>query len=126
MFVCLFLILQIKRHHLKWLETGIKDYENDMAFIAIDNLPPCFPVQCSYLYVRDCYSVLLGLCEGQKLVGITGNPGTGKTFFGIYLVFFLIKTMKTLVYDRGNPYFISENSMQPVTQRWTVIYWMPM
>jgi len=61
----------------------------------------------SSVYVRQCYPELLNLSleiisqlETHHLV-ILGNPGIGKTFFGYYMLIYLLRQGETVVYESG-------------------------
>ncbi|RIB06688.1 hypothetical protein C2G38_2115523 [Gigaspora rosea] len=59
--------------------------------------------QGSILYIRKCYLHLADIIFKEKMrrCRITGNPGIGKTFFGYYLLYFLSKQNKTIVYHKA-------------------------
>ena len=87
---------------MNWLNNGVKDCDKAKKVITLNRFPSLFRLRLSHLYVRECYGNLFRLCGEHDIVGITGNPGIGKTVFGIYLIFKLIMAKKTLVYQRGN------------------------
>ncbi|RIA93134.1 hypothetical protein C1645_665279, partial [Glomus cerebriforme] len=55
----------------------------------------------SKLFVRKCYDDLLKIVIDDKTrdLHLSGNPGIGKTFFGYYLIYYLVKQGKTVIYD---------------------------
>ncbi|PKK72608.1 hypothetical protein RhiirC2_776997 [Rhizophagus irregularis] len=70
----------------------------------------------STLFIRKCYKDLYKMISKNNHVRrwrITGNPGIGKTFFGFYLLYFLAKQRKTVVYHKLKkpPMLFSENGV---------------
>ncbi|CAG8701888.1 2263_t:CDS:1, partial [Funneliformis caledonium] len=63
------------------------------------------------LYIRKCYIHLAKIILNEKIhrCRITGNPGIGKTFFGLYLLHLLSKQKKTIVYHQACQYPILFN-----------------
>ncbi|POG75117.1 hypothetical protein GLOIN_2v1453101, partial [Rhizophagus irregularis DAOM 181602=DAOM 197198] len=59
---------------------------------------PSIPLK---LFVRRCYNDLLNIVDNDKIrnLRLTGNSGIGKTFFGYYLIYHLVKNGKTVIYD---------------------------
>ncbi|CAG8825290.1 24523_t:CDS:1, partial [Dentiscutata erythropus] len=59
--------------------------------------------QVTILYIRKCYIHLADIVFNEKIhrCRITGNPGIGKTFFGFYLLYFLSRQNKTIVYHKA-------------------------
>ena len=59
------------------------------------------PSKPSKIFVRKCYNDLLNIVSNDKIrnLRLTGNPGIGKTFFGYYLIYYLVKCGKTVIYD---------------------------
>ncbi|CAB5394923.1 unnamed protein product [Rhizophagus irregularis] len=66
----------------------------DVNFFGKPSIP-------SKLFVRRCYNDLLNIVDNDKIrnLRLTGNPGIGKTFFGYYLIYHLVKNGKTVIYD---------------------------
>ncbi|RIA91158.1 hypothetical protein C1645_822471 [Glomus cerebriforme] len=70
----------------------------------------------STLFIRECYKDLYKMISENNNVRrwrITGNPGIGKTFFGFYLLHFLAKQNKTVIYHKlkKSPMLFSENGV---------------
>ncbi|CAB4425352.1 unnamed protein product [Rhizophagus irregularis] len=66
----------------------------DVNFFGKPSIP-------SKLFVRRCYNDLLNIIDNDKIrnLRLTGNSGIGKTFFGYYLIYHLVKNGKTVIYD---------------------------
>jgi len=67
--------------------------------------------QGTVIYIRECYKHLANIVLNEKIhrCRITGNPGIGKTFFGLYLLHLLSKQKKTIVYHQACQYPILFN-----------------
>ncbi|PKY41943.1 hypothetical protein RhiirA4_540004 [Rhizophagus irregularis] len=86
------------------LKTTEYDYEKspsqfftvsgDINFLGMLHKP-------SELFVRKCYDDLYKIVIDDKTrdLRLSGNPGIGKTFFGYYLIYYLVKQGKTVIYD---------------------------
>jgi hypothetical protein len=58
------------------------------------------------LFVRECYSVYLNYVKAMlvlmlAIIVIAGSKGIGKTFFGVFLAFELLKDGEIVLYDGG-------------------------
>jgi hypothetical protein len=106
-------------------KSDIFKLNKNIKFFGLDN-------ETSKLFIRKCYGYLLGVVQDVKIrkLRITGNPGIGKTFFGYYLLYDLIKKNKTVVYDlhtmknnvivfdNGNGYNLSETVNDDIIRRY--------
>jgi hypothetical protein len=75
----------------------IFELEEGIKFFGLEDEP-------SKLYIRKCYNHLLGVVNNSSIrkLRISGNPGIGKTLFGYYLLYHLVKKNETIVYDSNN------------------------
>jgi hypothetical protein len=75
----------------------IFELEEGVKFFGLEDEP-------SKLYIRKCYNHLLGVVNNSSIrkLRISGNPGIGKTLFGYYLLYHLVKKNETIVYDPHN------------------------
>ena len=88
--------------------------EGEEVFWKLADVPSFFKfaIKPTVLYRRPCYSGLESLLwKGSHCIcGVTGNPGIGKTYFGLFLVVNAVLEKKTVVYQRGEtPYLITSD-----------------
>ncbi|KAF0704419.1 hypothetical protein DYB28_008092 [Aphanomyces astaci] len=91
---------------------ALQDYSTLVVADAILELPVGafllgYPALGLKVYIRPCYPPLWKVCwkliqdpKSPHLV-ILGNPGIGKTFFGIFILLQLARENKTVVYESG-------------------------
>ncbi|CAG8634163.1 15188_t:CDS:1 [Funneliformis mosseae] len=62
--------------------------------------------EASVLFIRQCYRDLLKVVfsNNTRRLIITGNPGIGKTFFGYYILYELMRKNATVIYDKANKF----------------------
>ncbi|CAB4481093.1 unnamed protein product [Rhizophagus irregularis] len=89
-----------------WQALKTTKYDKEMPFFTVSEDIKFFGKRSrpSKLFVRKCYNDLLGIIidnikNGKRDYRLTGNPGIGKTFFGYYLIYDLVKKGKTVIYD---------------------------
>lgn len=82
-------------------DTEFDEETRDLLKLADDTKFFGLSDQPSKLFIRNCYKDLLNAVRNQQIrkLRISGNPGIGKTFFGYYLLYNLLKNDATVVYD---------------------------
>ena len=78
-----------------------EELEAEQRFLIFDTLP--FP-WVEDVYIRAVYEEFYDLVRQRRKVVVIGNPGIGKSLFGIYLLHRMIKEGVPVVYFRS-PYF---------------------
>ena len=78
-----------------------EELEAEQRFLIFDTLP--FP-WVEDMYIRAVYEEFYEMVRQRRKVVVIGNPGIGKSFFGIYLLHRMIKEGVPVVYFRS-PYF---------------------
>lgn len=73
---------------------------------------------------RQSYNDLCKLImdSTSSVIGLTGNPGTGKTFFGFFLLLHAVNAGKSVLYHRQTPYFVSKNKTCAASHQKTDLY----
>ena len=104
-----------ERIPVEWLE---KEYlQGEGKFWKLTDVPWFLPLddETTTMLVLKCYVDLekLIMDEDVSKFGVSGNPGIGKTYFGIYLIN-TVKRGGNVIYDRGNPHFINLNTISPL------------
>ena len=79
--------------------------ENDMLEISLDSLGSREPIK---IFIHEHYKKFLTvLLNEPKIISVTGNTGTGKTCFGVYVAHTLVtRYSKKVIYERGKDQFI--------------------
>ena len=114
--------MQIKNKFNVWINCALKEArsENDIWNIPVARFleigSAVVGTNNITLMLRKCYEELYAMIikSEDKIQAVTGNPGIGKTYFGIYLAIMAIKNGLKVVYNRGCPYFLSSDAMYKV------------
>ena len=100
------------------VESGIKQLQEGEKLWEIKDFLPIHLSRPLKIYIRESYRNLTESLKGNDTpVCLTGNPGTGKTYFAFYFLVWLLNGHHSVAYVRGKANYLFTKESNTVTCR---------